>query len=47
MTRWSPIRGLAGALIYRGLFGLGGILVGVITSIPLRGIATPRKAAEA
>ena len=46
MTRWSTIRGLPGALLYLGLVGLGGILLGLVTSVPLRKLATPNTSAR-
>lgn len=39
MTRWSTIRGLPGAFLYLGLVGLGGLLLGLATSVPLRNVA--------
>lgn len=42
MTRWSTIRGLPGALLYLGLVGLGGVVLGLATSVPLRHAAVRR-----
>jgi len=38
-TAWSPVRGLAGALLYLGLVCVGGLLLGAATSVPLRRFA--------
>jgi len=39
LTRWSSVRGIAGALLYLALVGAGGVLLGAATSIPLRQLA--------
>jgi hypothetical protein len=39
LTRWSSVRGVAGAVLYLGLVGAGGVLLGAATSIPLRTLA--------
>ncbi|MBP6703064.1 MAG: hypothetical protein KBH14_18570 [Vicinamibacteria bacterium] len=39
LTRESTLRGLPGALLYLGIVGAGGVVLGLVTSLPLRPLA--------
>lgn len=39
LTRESTLRGLPGALLYLGIVGAGGVVLGLATSLPLRPLA--------
>lgn len=39
LTRESTLRGLPGALLYLAIVGGGGVMLGIITSLPLRSLA--------
>ena len=46
LTRWSSVRGIPGAVLYLGLVGAGGVLLGAATSLPLRSIAAAARPGE-
>ena len=46
LTRESTLRGLPGALLYLGIVGAGGVILGLATSLPLRPLAAEVAGAE-